>query len=198
LRWVLHLFSGDFSENERNMQKICCHSCILSGFCREMMWLQNRNSKSRAKTVCSWLYGIRLGSMLSTDFQMIAKWIATISWQIYLFLWNKWSFLEEVNRMKNNWWFRSTIALFTQVGVQQIGSKNMIFTACQTNTIHIIWLLVTCTCFLQSKKTRTDSPGWWGSVSWVPARGVEKSGSTRIESHISSLDTPSSRIKRRQ
>jgi hypothetical protein len=29
LRWVLHLLSSDFSKNERNMQKICCHSCIL-------------------------------------------------------------------------------------------------------------------------------------------------------------------------
>jgi hypothetical protein len=51
---------------------------------------------------------------------------------------------------EKNWWFLSTIALFTQVGVQQIGSKNMAFTACQTNTIHLIWLSMTCTCFLQS------------------------------------------------
>jgi transposase len=29
LRWVSHLLSDDFAKNERNMQKICCHSCIL-------------------------------------------------------------------------------------------------------------------------------------------------------------------------
>jgi hypothetical protein len=28
----------------------------------------------------------------------------------------------------------------------------MAFTACQTNSIHRVWLLVTCTCFPQSKK----------------------------------------------
>jgi hypothetical protein len=110
LRYVPHLLSRDFSKNERGLQKIYCHSCMLPnviagiilwlvmsrGFslihhhigcvlCREMMWLQNRDSKFRAKSICSRLYGIRLGSMLSTDFQMIPKWIATISWQIYLF-----------------------------------------------------------------------------------------------------------------
>jgi hypothetical protein len=122
------------------------------GLCREMMWPQNWDSTFRAKSVCSRLCGIRLGSILSTDFQMIPKWIATISWQMYLFPSNKWSFLEEGNRMKNDWWFLSTIALLTQGGVQQIGSKNMAFTACQTNMIHLIWPLVTCTCFLQSKK----------------------------------------------
>jgi hypothetical protein len=47
----------------------------------------------------------------------------------------------------------STTALFTQVGVQQIGSKNMAFTACQTNSIHIIWLLVICTCFDRQKNS---------------------------------------------
>jgi hypothetical protein len=93
-----------------SMQKIFCHSCMLPnviagiilwlmmshGFslihhqvecklCREMMWLQNRDSNFRTKSLYSRLYGIRLGSMLSTHFQMILKWIATISWQIYLF-----------------------------------------------------------------------------------------------------------------
>jgi hypothetical protein len=63
LRWVPHLLSGDFSKNERSMQKIFCHSCMLPnvmadiilwlvmshdfslidhrvgcGLCREMMW----------------------------------------------------------------------------------------------------------------------------------------------------------------
>jgi hypothetical protein len=93
------------------MQKICCHSCTLPnvmagiivwlvmsrgfslihhhvgcGLCREMLWLQNRDSKFTAKSICLRLYRIRLGSMLSTDFQIILQWIATISWQIYLFL----------------------------------------------------------------------------------------------------------------
>jgi hypothetical protein len=138
------------------------------------MWPQKRDSKFRGKRLCSWLYGIRLGSMLSTDFQMMRKSIATISWQIYLFPSHKWSFLEDRHYMKNDWWFLSIIALFAQVGVQQIGSKNMAFTACQTNSIHIIWPLVTYTCFLQSKKnsnrfiwlTRTSflgaCHGFWG------------------------------------
>jgi hypothetical protein len=29
LRWVPHLLSDDFSKNERSMQNICCHSCML-------------------------------------------------------------------------------------------------------------------------------------------------------------------------
>jgi transposase len=29
LHWVPHQLSGDFHKNERSMQKICCHSCIL-------------------------------------------------------------------------------------------------------------------------------------------------------------------------
>jgi hypothetical protein len=74
LCWVPHLLSDDFSKNERSMQKICCHSCMLPnvmagiilwlvmsrgfslihyhvgcGLCREMMWPQNRDSKFRAK-----------------------------------------------------------------------------------------------------------------------------------------------------
>jgi hypothetical protein len=111
LRWVRHLLSRDSCKNERSMQKICCHSGMLPnvmagiilwlvmsrGFSliyhhvgcrlyREIMWPQNRDSKFRVKSLCLWLYGIRLGSMLLTDFQMMPKWIATISWQIYLFL----------------------------------------------------------------------------------------------------------------
>jgi hypothetical protein len=62
------------------------HHHIGCGLYREMMWLQNRDSKFRAKSLCSSLYGIRLGSILLSDFQMMPKWIATISWQIYLFL----------------------------------------------------------------------------------------------------------------
>jgi hypothetical protein len=145
------------------------HYHVGCGLCREMMWLQNRDSKFRAKSLCSRLYGIRLGCPLSTDFQMIPKWIATILWQIYLFPSNKWFFLAKGHRMKNDWWFLSTIALFTQVGVQQIGSKNMAFTACQTNSIHLIWLLVTCTCFLPSKKDSNGFTWLTRSIFWVPA-----------------------------
>jgi hypothetical protein len=29
LNWVPHLLSRDFAKNERSMQKICCHSCML-------------------------------------------------------------------------------------------------------------------------------------------------------------------------
>jgi hypothetical protein len=54
------------------------HHHIGCGLCREIIWLQNRDSKFRAKSLYSRLYGIRLGSMLSTDFQMIPKWIVTI------------------------------------------------------------------------------------------------------------------------
>jgi hypothetical protein len=54
--------------------------------------------------------------------------------------------------MKDDIWFISTIALFIQVGFQQIGLKNTIFSACHAHRIHLIWPLVTPTCFLQSKK----------------------------------------------
>jgi hypothetical protein len=40
--------------------------------------------------------------------------------------------------MKNDWGFLSTTALFTQVVVQQIDSKNVAFTARHTNRIHLI------------------------------------------------------------
>jgi hypothetical protein len=53
---------------------------------------------------------------------------------------------------ENNLWFISTIVLFTQIGFQQIGLKNTVFSACHINHIHIIWSLLTSTCFLQSKK----------------------------------------------
>jgi hypothetical protein len=36
---------------------------------------------------------------------------------------NKQSFLDEGRRIKNDLWFISIIALFTQVGFQQIGLK---------------------------------------------------------------------------
>jgi hypothetical protein len=74
------------------------------------MWTLSRDdvaTKSRqqiqSKSLYSRLYGIRLGYMLSIDFQMIPKWIATISWQIYLFPSYKWSFLEEGHGIKNDW-----------------------------------------------------------------------------------------------
>jgi hypothetical protein len=47
---------------------------------------QSRDLIFRTKNSCFQSYGIRLGSMLSIDLQMIPKWTATISWQIYLFI----------------------------------------------------------------------------------------------------------------
>jgi hypothetical protein len=52
---------------------------------------------------------------------------------------NKQSFFEEGRRIKNNLWFISTIAQFTQVGLQQIGSMNMACAVCHTNHICLIW-----------------------------------------------------------
>jgi hypothetical protein len=49
------------------------HHYVGCGLCREMMWLQNRDSKFRAKRLYSRSYGIRPGSMLPTDFQMVRK-----------------------------------------------------------------------------------------------------------------------------
>jgi hypothetical protein len=46
---------------------------------------------------------------------------------------NKWSFLDDGRRIKKDCWFISTIAQFTQVGLQQIGLKNTTFAACQTH-----------------------------------------------------------------
>jgi hypothetical protein len=86
-------------------------------------------------------------------------------------------------------------ALFTQVGIQQIGSKNMAFTACQANPIHLIWPLVTCTCFLPSKKNLNGFIWLTRTSFWVPTRSFEGSGSTRIESRISDLCAPSSKGK---
>jgi hypothetical protein len=87
-----------YARNERSMQELCCHSCILinvmagiilwlmmthgfssiyyhvaCGLCREMMWSQNRDLIFRAKISCLQSYRIRAASMLSTDSQMISK-----------------------------------------------------------------------------------------------------------------------------
>jgi hypothetical protein len=35
--------------------------------------------------------------------------------------------------MKNDWWFLPAVALFTQIGFQQIGLKNTIFSACHSH-----------------------------------------------------------------
>jgi hypothetical protein len=50
---------------------------------------------------------------------------------------NKKSFLEEGRRIRNDLWFILTIAQFTQVRLQEIGSKNM---ACATCHIHLPYL----------------------------------------------------------
>jgi hypothetical protein len=66
---------------------------------------------------------------------------------------DKRSFLEEGHCMKDDLWSISTVALFAQVGFEQFGLKNTIFSACHANCIHLIWPLVTSTCFRQSKKS---------------------------------------------
>jgi hypothetical protein len=166
-----------YAKNGKTMHALCCGYCMLSsvmagiilwlvmspdfslihhdvgcGFCREMMWSQNRDKKSRANSLYSRLYEIRLGSMLSTDFQMIPKWTARNLWQIYLPRSKKRSFLKEGRLIQNNLWFISKIAQFTRVGPQQSGSNNMACAACHGNHIRIILPSVTSTYFLQWKK----------------------------------------------
>jgi hypothetical protein len=104
--------------------------------------------------------GFYIVDRLPNDTKMNSVYFITI----YLFHSNKWSFLDEGRRMKYDSWFISTIALFTQVGFQQIGLKNTVFSACHTHHIHLIWPTVTSTSFLQSKKIRTDSVCWRGPV----------------------------------
>jgi hypothetical protein len=139
----------------------------------------------QSKNSCLQSYRIRAASMLSTDSQMIPKWIAHILWQIYLFhlfYSNNRSFLEEGHRIKNNWWFISIIAQFTQVGLQQIGLKNTEFAACHTHPPYSPDLVpVTSTCFLQSKKNPNEFRWLTRTSFWVSARDFEGSGSTRIE-----------------
>jgi hypothetical protein len=94
--------------------------------------------------------------------------------------------------------FIAIIAQFTQIVFQKIGLKHTILSACHSHPIHLIWFLVTSTCFLQSEKTRTDSVSWQGPVSWVPGWGFEESRSTKIEYHISGLGAPSSKTKWKQ
>jgi hypothetical protein len=102
------------------MQWPCCHSCILPngtagiilwlvmshdyssiynhvacGRYRKIMQSQNRDLRVRLKNARLQSYGIPAASVLLTDSQVIVKWTAPISWQIYVFLSNKRSFLEE-------------------------------------------------------------------------------------------------------
>jgi hypothetical protein len=137
-----HLVTGD------ELWFSSMHHHVACGRYREIMWWQNRDMIFRAKRLCLRLYGIPAASMLSTDSQIIPKWTATILYQIYLFRSNKRSFLEEGRRMKDDFWFILTITQFTQVGFQQIGLKNTVFSACHTHRIHVIWPLVISTCFL--------------------------------------------------
>jgi hypothetical protein len=159
------------------------------------MWPQNRDSKFRAKSLCSRLYGIRLGSMLSTDFQMISKWTARTLWQIYLLHSKKRSFLKEGRRIKNDLWFISTIAQFTRVGLQQSGSKNMACAACHSHPIHLICPPVTSTYFLQWKRNSNGLRSLTKTSFWIPASDFEGYRSGRIEEGISGLGTTSSRSK---
>jgi hypothetical protein len=105
-----------------------------------------------SKNSCLQSCGIWAASILSTDSQMIPKWTAIILWQTYSFYLNKQSFFEEGRRIRNDLLFISTIAQFTQIGLQQIGSKNMACAAHYTHPIYLIWPPVISTCFLQWKK----------------------------------------------
>jgi hypothetical protein len=152
----------------------------------------------RAKNSCLRWHRIRAASILSTDSQMIRKWTAPILWQIYLFHLNKRSFLEEGHHIINDLWFILTIAQFIQVGLQQIGLKNMAFSACHTHPICLIWPLVTSTCFLQWKKN-TNGFRWLTRTNfWVLVRDFEGYRSIRIEWCIPGLSAASSRSKPRQ
>jgi hypothetical protein len=72
----------------------------------------------QSKNSCLRLCGTRAVSMLLTDSQMISKWTVTILWQICSFYLNRRSFLDEECRIRNDLWFISTIAQFTQIGLQ--------------------------------------------------------------------------------
>jgi hypothetical protein len=79
---------------------------------------------------------------------------AQVSWDTpYLFHLQKRYFFEEARRIRNNLWFISTIAQFTQVGLQQIGSKNMACAACHTHLICLIWHPMTFICFIEWNKS---------------------------------------------
>jgi hypothetical protein len=136
------------AKSEKNMRKRYCHSYMLvnviigirlwpvmsygfswmhyhiaCGLCREMTWPQSRNMIFRAKESYLQSCEIRAASMLLTYSQIISKWTATILWQIYVFHLKKRSFLDEGRRITNNLWFISTIAQFTQIGLQQVARR---------------------------------------------------------------------------
>jgi hypothetical protein len=70
-------------------------------------------------------------------------------WQTHSFHLNKWFFLEEGCFIRNDLWFILTIAQFTQVELQQIGSKNMACTESHTHSSYLSNLPpVTSICFL--------------------------------------------------
>jgi hypothetical protein len=123
----------------------CRH--VACGLCREITWSQSRDLIFRAKKLYLRSCGTRATSMLSTNSQMIPKWTANILWQTYWFHLNKRSFLEEGRRIRNNLWFFSIIAQFTQVRRQQSGWKSMACAACHTCAIRLVWPPVTSTYF---------------------------------------------------
>jgi hypothetical protein len=91
--------------------------------------------------------------------------------------------------------FISTVTLFTEVGFQQIGLKNTVFSACHAHRIHLTWPLVTSTRFLQSKKNSNGFSRLTRTSFWVHVKGFERCESTRIEHLISGLGAPMSRSK---
>jgi hypothetical protein len=125
--------------------------------------------------------GTRAASMLSTDSQMIWKWTAIILWQTYSFYLNKWFFFEGGRRISNDIWFILTIVQFTQIGLQQIGLKNMAYSACYIHLSYSPHLVsVTSTRFLQWKNS--NGLRWLTRISSLSFAGdFEGSESTRIE-----------------
>jgi hypothetical protein len=132
--------------------------------------------------------------MLSTACQMMQKWTAPTLWQIYFLHSNKRSLLEEGRRTQNDVWFISTIALFTLVGFQEIGSKNMTCAACHSHPIRLIslqWLLL----FSYSEKSSNGLRWLMKTSLWLPASDFEGYRSQRIESSIWGLGMAGSRSK---
>jgi hypothetical protein len=163
LHWVPHLLTDDLREKWKEHARAMLpflyaaehdgwhhlvtgdESWFFFNTSPRRMWILSKDdvvTKSRldiqSKKSCFQSYGIRAASMLSTDSQMISKWTAPTLWQIYLLYSIKQSFLDKERCIKSDWLFISIIVQFTQVGFQQIGSKNMTYAARHSHHIHLI------------------------------------------------------------
>jgi hypothetical protein len=131
---------------------------------REMTRPHSRDLIFRAKNSWSQSCGTRTASILLKDSQMTSKRRALILWQISLLHLNKRCLLEERRWIRNDLWFILTIAQFMQVGLQQIGSKNIAWAIGHTHPIRLIWPRVTSAFFYRKRKTWMDSGGRRGPV----------------------------------